>query len=326
MGGPSAAGIPVAVPASNVRGQWDFAFIAGKDQLGATVGQPLEYLDGTSGMTAMATQFGTTTDFGIPDIGGQPANVMFVPGGNSTQLGYILRHGIGANGGGTRVNQFTLIYDLYWDSTGPGFASFVNFDVSNTSDGDFFWRRADGGFGQGGGGYEGDTVLTGDAWHRVAFAVDMAANPPVVTKFLDGVKHADQLMPNNQLDGPRRTLPLEGFVLFGDEDGERHPCYVNSIQLREGKLSDAELAALGTPSSLGIPLLLSVPEAAPEAILSFQRQGQFLFLSWPASLTGFILEATPSLTEPDWQPVAGVAANCANIPLTGEMMYFRLRQ
>src|SRR5262249_11624706 len=219
----------------NVTGQWDF------DQcdLSATVGQPLEFFDGPNGQTAAGTQFGSTTSFGISDINGVPARVMHVPGTQNNRIGYIMRHGIPANGGGTRVNQYTLIEDAYWEKTGNGFASFINFDPSNTSDGDFFWRVSDGGFGQGGGGYEGNTFLDGGRWHRIVFAVDMAANPPVVTKFLDGVKHADQLAPNNVLDGDRRSMPVQGAVLLSDGDeGEQRGCYANSIQIRAGKVSD----------------------------------------------------------------------------------------
>ena len=327
MGGPSARGIPVAIPSTTVSGQWDFDFAAGKNGLGPTVGQALEYFDGASGTTAAGTQFGTTTSFGIPDIGGQPASVMLVPGGNSRQLGYIMRHGLGANGGATRVNQYTLIYDIYWQ-TGPGFASFINFDLSNQSDGDFFFRVSDGGFGQGGGGYEGATQMQINRWHRVAFAVDMAANPPVVTKFLDGVKHADQLAPNNVLDGDRRTMPVGGAVLFGDDDGERHPAYVNSIQVRDGKMSDAELAALGPATATGIPVALSGAAAAElVAAVEIRRIGNSLSIVWPPGLTGHILESSPSLTAPNWQPVPGVNADCAaaTVPLSGGMQFFRLR-
>jgi hypothetical protein len=323
LGGPSASGIPVAIPATRVKGQWDFNFAAGKDGLGPTVGKPLEYFDGPSGTTAGGTQFGTTSAFGIPDINGVPANVMCVPGGSSTQLGYIMRHGIGANGGGNRVNQYTLIYDLYW-LAGPGFASFINMDLANTSDGDFFFRVNDGGFGQGGGGYEGNTVMMVGRWHRVAFAVDMAVNPPVVTKYLDGVKHADQLAPNNALDGDRRSLPVDGAVLFGDNDGERHPCYVNSIQIREGKLSDAELAALGAATASGIPVAITLPSTPPEARITFLSFGNTLRLSWPAAVTGYTLQSSPSLTNPDWQPVSGVVNNCVDQTTGGTMRYYRL--
>ncbi|MBL9175096.1 MAG: hypothetical protein JNL10_16270, partial [Verrucomicrobiales bacterium] len=268
LGAATASGIPVVLPKSNVAGQWDF----NNGTLAATVGKDLEYLDGADGLGKANTTFGTTTSYGIPDIGGKPASVVHLPGRinpsgpdvENRASGLLMRHGIPANGGGSRVNQYTLIADVYWES-GPGFASFLNVDGANTSDGDFFFRVADGGFGQGGGGYEGNTKMEIEKWHRVAFAVDMAATPPVVTKFLDGQKHADQTAPNNLLDGVRRSLDPASAALFGDgDDGELHPVYVNSVQIRAGKLSDAELASLGAATAEGIPLFLTV--AAPPSL------------------------------------------------------------
>ncbi|MGV3771310.1 MAG: hypothetical protein ACO1QB_00310, partial [Verrucomicrobiales bacterium] len=91
-----------------VKGQWDFD--AGT--LAATVGAPLEYFDGAGGDTETKTSFGTTTSFGIPDIGGQPAAVMKVPGDKSNKIGYIMRHGISPNGGGSLVNKYTIVMDV----------------------------------------------------------------------------------------------------------------------------------------------------------------------------------------------------------------------
>ena len=57
-----------------VTGQWDF-----KGGLSASIGNDLEYFDLPGGETELATQFGTTSSFGIPDIDGQSANVMKMP-------------------------------------------------------------------------------------------------------------------------------------------------------------------------------------------------------------------------------------------------------
>ena len=42
-------------------------------------------------------------------------------------------------------------------------------------------------------------------------------------------------------------------ILFGDDDGESQPAFINSIQFRNYKLSDAGVAALGGPAAEGIP-------------------------------------------------------------------------
>jgi hypothetical protein len=83
----------------------------------------------------------------------------------------------------------------------------------------------------------------------------MAADPPVVVKYVDGIKQHDWTA-NQGLDNPRRALQPTA-VLFGDGDqDERRAMFVNSIQIREGRLSDAQLALLGGAEAAGIPLVL----------------------------------------------------------------------
>ena len=84
-----------------------------------------------------------------------------------------MRHGIAPNGGGAKVNQYTLIYDVWIDTSGDGAAAMIQIDSqNNTNDGDYFWQGNN--FGQGGGGYNGLGTFTAGAWHRVSLAVDLA--------------------------------------------------------------------------------------------------------------------------------------------------------
>ncbi|HVY71911.1 MAG TPA: hypothetical protein VHH73_18410, partial [Verrucomicrobiae bacterium] len=245
---------PASGSSSTVAGQWDFD----QGNLAATVGKPLQYLDGATGDTATKTKFGTTTALGIPDINGQVAKVMDVPGDLSNKIGYIMDHGISPNGGGTRVNQFTLIMDVM---ISPGAAtSLINMSSpNNTDDGDLFWQGNN--FGQGANGYNGTGAFTPGEWHRVVAAYDEAANPPVVAKFVDGIKQ-DDWTAGGGLDAARRTLGPTA-VLFGDGDqDERHEMWVNSIQIRTGKISDAEAVLLGGPSATGIPVVISAVDVS----------------------------------------------------------------
>jgi len=232
---------------TQVAGQWDFE----NGSLSATVGTALAYLDGAGGLTEQGTKFGTTTTLGIADIGGVPAKVMEVPGDLKREIGYVMAHGIAPNGGGTRVNQYTLIMDVFVAETGSGAASlWQTSSASNTDDGDLFWQGNN--FGQGGEGYNGRGNFTPGAWHRVVAAYDMTATPPVVVKFVDGIKQ-DEWTANQGLDNTRRTLASTA-ILFGDGDqDERRQMWVNSVQIRNGRISDAEAFALGGPSAAGIP-------------------------------------------------------------------------
>ena len=167
------------------------------------------------------------------------------------KIGYLLRHGISPNGGGARVNQYTLIMDVYVETAGPGVANLLSIyeAFGGWDNGDLFWQ--DNNFGEGAGGFNGTGAFTPGTWHRVAIAVDLAAKPPVAVKFVDGIKQDDWIQPG--LDTERRALK-QFAILFGAGDSDAYrPWYVNSLQIRPGKLSDAELAALGGPSAAGIP-------------------------------------------------------------------------
>ena len=157
-------------------GQWDFD----GGNLAATVGQALQYFDGPAGLTWQGTKFGTTTALGVAPISGREAKIMEVPADLSRQIGYVMTHGIAPNGGGTRVNQYTLIMDILVDTEGPGAAALLQTSsLNNTDDGDLFWQGNN--FGQGTDGYLGTGQFTAGTWHRVVAAYDEAATPPVVT-------------------------------------------------------------------------------------------------------------------------------------------------
>lgn len=323
LGGPSADGIPAVLPQTTVTGQWDFEF----GDLGATVGTSLAYFDptfdGPAGTTDDPTQFGTTTDLGVPDIGGVPASVMRVPGTLDRRIGYLMYHRIAPNGGGTRVNQYTLIMDVLISATGSGAASMLQVSTTNNTandDGDLFWQGNN--FGQGTDGYIGTGQFTAGEWHRVVAAYDMAATPPVVVKYVDGIFQHNWTA-NQGLDNPRRAL-LPAAVLFSDGDqDERREWWVNSIQIRSGRLSNAAIEALGGPSASGIPIAIDLPE--PPA-LSATRTAGGLTISWPADATGYTLESSPILPATSWSLVPNVTGNSVTVPTTDARQYYRLRQ
>jgi len=236
-----------------VTGQWDF----NNCDLSATVGYDLQYFDGPTGLTSKDTVFGTCSSFGIPTINGVDAHVMYVPAQpngtpNKNKYGYTMFPNIAPNGGGQRVNQYTIIWDMYYTN---GVIPFFNCQdpTNNTTDGSLFLQN--GTMGQGGGGYNMRQIIT-PGWHRIAFAVDLAQG--LITKWVDGNKQADWTGGNNTLDNNRRSL-LPQVDLFADGDGDDDTglTYVKSIQIRNGKLSDAQMIALGAPDGHGIPINLN---------------------------------------------------------------------
>jgi hypothetical protein len=304
-----------------VTGQWDFL----DSDLRASIGVDLTCFDPDgSGLTRSLTRFGTTTDLGVPDLDGQPVKIMEVPGDLDRRIGYVMTHGIPPNGGGTRVNQYTLIMDIMVDTEGAFAASLLQIsDTNNTSDGDLFWQQ--GNFGQGSGGYNGSNLFTAGEWHRICAAYDEAAQPPVVTKFVDGIK-IDDWTANQKLDDVRRAL-LPKAILFADGDhDERRRMWVSSIQIRSGKLSDADMTALGSPSAEKIPVVIPGTEPPQPPALAIKMANGLVHISWPATAIGYALESTLTLTSPDWAIVSNVTSNAVDIPPTGASQFFRLRK
>ena len=317
LGGPSAAGIPVSVPKSTVTGQWDFNFA----DLGATIGANLDYLDGPTGLTKAGTVFGKCSELGVPLINGKDADVMKSPGDLKRELGYVMTHRIAPNGGGTKVNQYTLVFDILVGTTGPGAASLLQLSsLANTDDGDLFWQGSN--FGQGTDGYKGTGAFTAGEWHRVVAAYDEAATPPVVTKFVDGVKQ-DDWTANQGLDNPRRAMQPTA-ILFGDGDqDERRDMYVNSIQVRAGKLSDAEMIALGAPTGDALPASIAVAQPTVRPTLAVTRNANgSLVLTWDAA-AGFVLESKASLGDAQWTTVPG--GSPVTVAPGQPAAYYRLR-
>jgi hypothetical protein len=56
------------------------------------------------------------------------------------------------------------------------------------------------------------------------------------------------------------------------------------------------------------------------------RSGNTVTISWPAAVTGFVLEETSTLTNPSWGTVSGVVNNSVNVTAGSGNKFYRLRQ
>jgi hypothetical protein len=235
-----------------VCGQWNFK----QSNLAATAGYDLAFLGGAKGDTAAETRFGTTRSFGIPDIGNVETAVMAFPA-CSPNMGYVLTHDAEPNGRGAMLNQYTLVADVLWQNpNNQRFSAILQIDdPANLNDADLFisWTNSFGGIGISE-HYEGNAQLQVGHWHRIAIAMDMDTSPPVIVKFIDGVKQSDQIEANGIGRDGRFSL-RETALLFTDENGETTPGFVSSIQLHNTRLSDLQIQALGGPSPDGIQYL-----------------------------------------------------------------------
>ncbi|MCP5517481.1 MAG: immunoglobulin domain-containing protein [Verrucomicrobiales bacterium] len=239
---------------ADVKGQWDFT----NGNLNGTIGNPLVYLTWGTPNTATATTFGTTTSLGLPAIGGTEARVMGFPAGDLDGTGYAMPIDSPANGGGTLVNQWTIIYDILFPAASDAqWRSFIDTDqMLVQADGEFFVNPSNGiGIS---GQYEG--TINPDTWYRVAFVVDQGpANE--IRKYINGVLVGTQGA--GGADG--RWAVFGDAWLFHDNDGDTAPGYVSSIQFRNRALTTPQVGALGSPTANGVPT--SIP-TIPATVLS----------------------------------------------------------
>jgi len=315
---------PVVLTVNNpgpalVTGQWDFA----NSNLNATLGHPMEYFN-----TAVQAdvQFGTTTGFGISDIAGQPANVVQLNPSTIGSAGWaalVVPHGISPNGGGTNVNQYTLIMDVLYPNWTSGFyRGLLQTDISNTNDADAFLDRNNGlGISV---IYNGELTL--DQWHRIVLTFDLTKRE--MGKYIDGTNvlttavGSAPLGPNDVqylsagtnvvTDGGvdmRWSLGPKVLILADGDDGEVQPVFVSSVQMRNGRMTDAAIALLGAPTAAKIP-----------GAIKASRAGSSIVIDW----TGNVLERTSNLGG-SWETVSG-ASHPYTVAVPTGTQFFRVRQ
>jgi hypothetical protein len=68
----------------------------------------------------------------------------------------------------------------------------------------------------------------------------------------------------------------------------------------------------------------AAPTTAP--VLSVKAEGTQYLISWPTSVSGYVLESATSLSQSAWSNVSGVSGNSVNIPADSASRFFRLRK
>lgn len=229
-------------------GQWEFNNVT--EPFAASVGQALEYLDPLSD-TPSQTQVGTTASFGISAIGGADATVMKF-GTNGFGRGYLAPHGISANGDGGMVNNWTVIMDVLFPASSSGeWRALLQTDPANAvnDDAEVYLNESNGiGINS---AYFGN--VTAKTWVRLTVVADLDAGAEFVRFYINGTRVGQVA---GTVDGRFSLAPESAFALFTDgyeTDVYTQPGYINSLQVHDEAVSDAYIAALGAPSSGGIP-------------------------------------------------------------------------
>jgi hypothetical protein len=249
-------GLSVAANAG-VTGQWDF-----NGNFSASIGTAIV----PQGVAVSGSAFGTTTSFGIPNIGGQVAQVLRFPQMPTSADGYQMFPGAAANGSTSDVNQYSLVMDILFPSASTGYRALFQTSASNNNDADWFVNGSNAiGINN---SYYGN--LTADTWHRIALVVDLE-QPNTALKFasyMDGVLVGYSDLTTLGAPGGRFSVwPASSgnpSWIFSDNDGETALGYVNSVQFSNFAMTAAQIALLGGPSANGIPV---IPEPAAGLLL-----------------------------------------------------------
>ena len=277
---------PVA-NAQKVTDQWLFkrdytnAIPGGKDLIPITSGNP-DVIGPDASVTTFNVGAGGTFTWETAVIGGQT-----VPVSHFTQNAYfVVPHGAAANGGGSYVNQYTIIMDVMFPAdfgvataTSSGDIALLNTTAANFNDAD--WKINP----SGGMGIDGDfsdtgnpLVFTGGVWHRIALAFDatspIGTNATTYRSFIDGKLQNVVQSPAQWGVDSQYTLYTKDdastpwFTMFGEGNGgdatgfsEALNGYIHNFQFRDYAMSDADIAALGGPTAGPIPATTSAPAA-----------------------------------------------------------------
>lgn len=229
-------------------GQWDF-----NGNLNATVGNPLTYADIT---TQNGTTFNTTTAFGISNVGGTAASVMNFPASGAGG-GYKMPIGVAANGGGTFVNDYTVIMDVLYPAISDGHQrALLEADLGaiSASGGAEFYINSNNQVGSASGSFFG-TIAT-NTWYRIGLVVQGSANTASI--YIDGVQQGSFAV--GGIDGRYALNPSSSTtpyaLLFQDNNGANTNGYVSSVQFRAVALSPGQMQALGSAAATKIPQVI----------------------------------------------------------------------
>lgn len=213
---------PNALPWPAPVGLWEFDFAVQPTM--ATIGQDL--VAQGNGFSAVAGAFA--------DDGAQGR-----PAGNS----YRVTNPVGANGGGSYSNRYTILWDVFIPTTAAGqWKTLLQTQASNGNDGDLF-INTDGRLGTqaGLGGYSGNSLSAGN-WHRVVMRV-INGQSSGATIWVNGGKWYTATT-NGGVDG---RYGLEGqFLFFADDSGEDGTIHVTNVAMWNDAISDAAIIALGS--------------------------------------------------------------------------------
>lgn len=273
--------------------EWRFNDIAPADSF------PLDADHGASVMFPWGMSKGvnwdisTTGDGVMPHLDGQPTGYLWldnVYGASQGLRTFYLAPGNGG-GGASDVFEFTIVWDVYLEGHQSELQALWQGNASNSNEAELFMDQSTNGFWVGGGtGYIGNNLWSGGEWVRVVHRVDYSESSAL---FVNGTKvlSDEELTAPDWLYGAGSGQPV---WMLSDNGPITDVTLVRcaNIAIVDALMSDADIAALGSPNSdgvfvdspwtnlgnglsgsLGIPVFLGVGSLKAGQPLSLNLQG-----------------------------------------------------
>lgn len=222
----------------------------------------LNYFDAT---TQGIGEFGTTGGSvpNLPDGQASYYHQPTLPGGGNGGLAIDFVSGVGANGGGAFLNNYTFAIDVYIPTI--NWTPFFNTNDSQTNDADWY-VSPDGALGIGELGYSNSNLIQASRWYRLVFVQDRTAN--LVSYYINGVQVFTGAA--GGVDGRFSVYTSDhagpDLLLFGEGDNSgnyTNNMYVANLLFADYAFSSTTVGLLGGPSARGFVLgggSASVPE------------------------------------------------------------------
>ena len=172
---------------------------------------------------------------------------------------YTCNHGIAANGGGTTVNEYSIMYD-FMIADPMVWHCFYQTNITNSNDGEVFINTT-GNIGISSTGYTGYSVQP-NKWHRLVIVVDLGTS---FKYYIDG--HLI-LNATSQAVDSRFSLDIPSVLFFADDNSEDNTINVSQIALFNAPLNDNEVFQLGGLTNSNIMPYLQTPTSSS------------MFISW----------------------------------------------
>lgn len=138
---------------------------------------------------------------------------------------YEMNHGLSATGGGTKVNDYTLIMDINVPSSSAGhYVNLVQPRPANDADGSIYINPSLGFWFNGGPSSWAGTIKA-NTWHRIVISKES----PNLLLYVDGVEIMSSATLGS-LDG-KNALSTAKLLLFADDGGEDYPIKVSQVML-----------------------------------------------------------------------------------------------